>query len=52
MDMLYSDYIDMINSMMIQAFLHNCGAEYAGPDVYGFDNHPYDEDDCILIDEA
>lgn len=52
MDFYYEDYINMINSLMMQAFLHNSGAEDAGPDVYDYDNHLYDEDNEFLIDEA
>jgi hypothetical protein len=52
MDMTFEEYTDFLNSLMMQVFLNNCGAADAGPDVYGFDDHPYDEDDGILIDEA
>jgi len=53
MDMLYNDYVDMINSLMLQAFLHNVDMQCSQtPDYFGYDDSPYDEDDGILIDEA
>jgi hypothetical protein len=53
MDMLYNDYVDMINSLMLQAFLHNVEVQCSQtPDYFGYDDSPYDEDDGILIDEA
>lgn len=53
MDMLYSDYVDMVNSLMIQVFLHECGVKDADPDVIDdyFDEY-FEDGDEALIDEA
>ncbi len=52
MDMYYGDYEDMVNSLMIQAFLHDVNQQVQQAKTQQRLAKMQDDDEGILIDEA